>query len=369
MHKSLRGSAVILAATALIITGCSSGAPASEGDAATADVAAAQATLAEFAQPTGFPVTTPLEALPTGARVAYAQCGTPNCALFGDLMEAPAAALGMELTRVDAGQTADEVATAFDSIVAGDYDAVIVSSIQPALWSRYLDQLVADEVPIISTGNSGLDPAKVFLNAGDESLNTYGKVLADWVTVEADGPAEVALYVTPELAPTLTMQRAFEERIAEVNPDAEVRVVEIPVAQFGSTASQIVVDDLLAHPNTEIVAFTLGEMMGGLPSALKAADITGLKSIHAASTPATLEGIAAGEFTAGITTDFGVYIWTLVDAAARAVVGQDVDQAVRDDELVMQVVTAEDLPEDNSKGWSGYPDFAERFAEIRGVQL
>ncbi|MGP3533260.1 sugar ABC transporter substrate-binding protein [Microbacterium sp. RD1] len=370
MHSTRLTSIAAVATLAVILAACSSGGDATgESSAATADVAAAQESLDAFSEPTAFPVTSPLTSLPTGSKVAYAQCGTPNCVLFGDLMEAPTEALGIQFDRVDAGLSADDAATAFDTILAGGYDAVIVSSIEPALWSRYLDELDAEGVPIVSTGNTGLDPEKVFLDAGNASLSIYGGLMADWATVEAGGPAEIALYVTPELAPTIAMQKGFEDRIAEINPDAEIRVVEIPVAQYGTTSSQIIVDDLIAHPDTAVAAFTLGEMVGGLPSALRAADITDLKSIHSAPTPATLAGIKEGDLTAGVATDFGVFIWSLVDAAARGIVGQELDQAVIDDELVMQVVEAGDLPDDNSRGWSGYPDFPQRFGELWGVSL
>jgi ribose transport system substrate-binding protein len=369
MHSTRLSMFGAVAAVTLALAGCSGGGSDAAPTAGTADLAAAEASLAAYAEPTPFPVTTPLELLPTGSKVAYAQCGTPNCVLFGDIMEAPAAALGLDFDRVDAGLSADDAATAFDTILAGGYDAVIVSAIEPALWSRYLDELDAAEIPVISTGNAGLDPSKVFLDAGNASLSTYGALLADWSTVEAGGPAEIALYVTPELGPTISMQQGFEDRIAVINPDAEVRIVEIPVAQYGTTASQIIVDDLIAHPDTAVAAFTLGEMISGLPSALKAADITGLASVHAAPTPATLAGIKDGDFTAAITTDFGVFMWSLVDAAARGIAGQDLDEAVANDELVMQVVTADDLPDDNSQGWSGYPDFPQRFADLWNVTL
>ncbi|QJU56307.1 substrate-binding domain-containing protein (plasmid) [Herbiconiux sp. KACC 21604] len=370
MHSTrITGITAATVAIAFLLSACGASSAPTETGASSADLGAAQASLAEYAEPTSFPVSTPLDALPTGAKVAYAQCGTPNCVLFGDLMETPAKALGMQFDRVDAGLSADDVATAFDTILAGDYDAVVVSSIEPALWSRYLDELDAADVPVISTGNSGLDPSKVFLDAGNASLSIYGGLLADWATVESGGTGEIALYVTPELAPTLAMQKAFDERLAKLGSGATVRVVEIPVAQYGSTAPQIVVDDLTAHPDTDVAVFTLGEMVGGLPSALRAAGITDLTSIHAGATPASLQGIKDGDFTAGITADFGIFMWTLVDATARAVDGQSLDQPVVDDELVMQVVTADDLPNDNSKGWTGYPDFTERFGELWGVTL
>jgi ribose transport system substrate-binding protein len=66
--------------------------------------------------------------------------------------------------------------------------------------------------------------------------------------------------------------------------------------------------------------------------------------------------------------DLGVLVWTMVDSLARLTTGQQADPGAVADEVPKQFLTAGDLPEDVSRGWSGYPDFAERFLTLWNVQ-
>ena len=64
-----------------------------------------------FVGPTAFPVTEPLATRPTGKRIAMLDCRAPLCGLLSQLADAPAKILGMEITYIKSGTTADGVAT------------------------------------------------------------------------------------------------------------------------------------------------------------------------------------------------------------------------------------------------------------------
>ena len=59
--------------------------------------------------------------------------------------------------------------------------------------------------------------------------------------------------------------------------------------------------------------------------------------------------------------------WTQVDQAAREITGQKVTGAEAEGLGVIQFLKPEDITFDPSKGWVGYPEFAERFAKLWGV--
>ena len=59
---------------------------------------------------------------------------------------------------------------------------------------------------------------------------------------------------------------------------------------------------------------------------------------------------------------------TLLDQAAREIAGQELTGAEAEGLGVLQFLKKEDVQYDVSKGWSGYPEFAEMFAELWGVK-
>lgn len=362
MHSRTLG---VLAIAAIVVTLSACSTEAEPTETATADVAAAEAGMAPFVDsPSAFPVTEPLETLPTGAKIAILDCGSPICGLFAELAVAPAEALGMTTTRIEAGTTADGVANAFDTVLSGEFDGVFVPAIAPSLWERQLDELNDAGIPVVTSGIIGLDPAKVVASgAAAPSSLTSGALMADWA-VAADGDAtNVVFYTTPELSFSATINEGFLDRMTELCPECAVRTVDIPVAQFGAGGAQIVVDDLIANPDTTSAVFAVGEQAIGLPSALKAADLE-IKTLLNSPDPSVLQGIKDGEFTAGVGVDLAVLTWTMIDSLARGMAGQEIGEAVKNDEMVRQLVTAENLPDDVSLGWTGYPDFADRFIEL-----
>jgi ribose transport system substrate-binding protein len=365
MHRSTPGTIALVAALTLGLAACSGDGGRSPGAAnAKADVAAAKAGIEPFLEPSGFPVTEPLAKLPTGSRLAIIDCGSPICGLFADLAAAPAKELGMTTTRIKAGTTADGVASAFDTVLADDYDGVFVPAIDPALWAKPLDELNAAGIPVATSGIIGLDPSKVVAaGAAEPSQRSSGVLMADWVTEQTGDDTNAVFYTTPELSFSATINEGFLAEMKKVCDGCTVRTVEIPVAQFGSGAPQIVVDDLLAHPDTTVAAFAVGEQTIGLPSALKAADLQ-VTTLLNSPDPSVLQGIKDGDYTAGVGVDLPVLTWSMIDSLARGITKQDIGQPIKDDELVRQILTADNLPADVSKGWTGYPDFAQRFAAL-----
>lgn len=366
MRRALVGVAV-LPLLALAACGGSSSAGDTAGDSAsgTADTAAAKALIAPFiGQPSDFPISMPLEKSPEGKKIAYMDCGTPICALFSEIAEPAAEALGMTLTQIDTGQAADSVSTAFDTAVSGGYDGVFVPAISPALWERGLDALNEAGVPVVTTGVTGGDPAKIeVMQVSDALVTTAAQLLAAYVVAEHGADVNAVLYKTPELAFTELLVEEFIKELDKLCDGCEVRSADIPAATLGNTATSIVVDDLQAHPDTEQVVFTVGEQANGLAAAMKTAHLD-VEMIANSPSPDTLQQIKDGDIDAALALDLAVIAWTAVDSLARLSTGQDADPGAVADTPPMQFLTSEDLTGDVSHGWTGYPDFPERFMKL-----
>lgn len=365
VSRVIRGAAGL--ASALLLAACAGdgSATSSASAGARADTAAAEALIAPYTgQPSRFPVDTPLVTKPTGKRIAYLDCGTPICGLFYTLAKPPMEALGMSLTSIRSGLAADTVQTAFSTVVQGGYDGVFVPAIPQALWQNGLAQLNQAKIPVVTSGVVGADPALVPVQqVGTKDTQRSGELLAAKVVAAHGGDTNVVFYFTPELDFTNLMKDAFLTEMTKLCPSCKVRAAKVSVGTFGTTAPNVIVDDLQANPDTKTAVFGIGEQTPGLPAALKVAGLT-IESIVNSPDPATLAGIQRGDFSAGLGLDLPVVAWTIADSLARLTTGEAPAAGAVADIPPTQFLTKADLTGDMSRGWTAYTDFAQRFQKL-----
>lgn len=364
-RRTMHAGLGLALASLLVLCACGGDSEGSSEGTGTADTAAAEALIAPFVdQPSDFPISTPLAESPAGKKIAYMDCGTPICALFFSIAEPAAKALGMDLTRIDTGQAADTVSTAFDTAVSGGYDGVFVPAIPPALWERGLDALSEAGIPVVTTGVTGGDPEKIAVRQVSETnVTVAAQLLAAYVVAEHGADVNAVLYKTPELPFTEVLAKEFAKEMDKLCDGCEVREADIPAAALGNRAPTIVTDDLQAHPDTKTVVFSVGEQANGLAAAMKTAGLD-VEMIANSPTPETLSQIKDGDIAAALGLDLAVIGWTAIDSLARLTTGAEADPGAVADAPPMQFLTADNLPEDVSQGWTGYPDFADRFLEL-----
>lgn len=333
-----------------------------------ADLASAEAELAEYTgHPTAFPVDEPLsKPLEPGAKFVNLQCSTPICALLGEVAKGAVEAAGGSYTAINAGVTASSSQVAAESALAMHPDVVIISAVQPQTFGNTLKELSAAGTKVVSISVAGeTKPYGITFNfGGTPSMEANGKLLADWAVVKQEGkPSEIAFYGVPELSLSPIVEKAFETRVAELCPECSVRSTPIDITTLGKTAPQTVVSDLQAHPDTDVAVFLSAEATEGLPSAMKAAGIE-LPIIGLGPEPGSLQEIKEGEITAGLAIDLPVSIWTAVDAGIRLTNGEPLTKLEEEGSSPEQLLEQKDITFDPAKGWTGYPNFPVLFAKL-----
>lgn len=372
-RRSRKLPLVLAPLVALVLAACGSATSGGSGSgtadvaagSGTADVAAAESIIEPYLrQPSDFPITEKLQKSAEGKRIAYMDCGTQICGLFFSLIEPAADAAGMSLTRIKSGNTADTIAQGFDTVLSDSFDGVFVPGLAPALWQRYLDEFEAKGIPVVTSGVTGGDISKIDVaQVSDKNAQEAGKLLAAYVVAQNGADANVAFYLTPEITFTNLLAESFEKELLALCAGCEVRAVKIPVATLGNRATSLVVDDLQAHPDTKTAVFSVGEQANGFGATLKTAGLE-VEAISNSPTPDTLAQIQSGTFAAALGLDLTAIAWTAVDSLARLSTGQEADPGATADIPPMQFLTKENLPEDVTRGWTGYPDIAERFAAL-----
>ena len=341
-----------------------------EPEASGGGAAEAKEVVAPFiGQPSPFPVTEKLKEVPKGAEIDYVDCGTPICALFWEILQPAGQTMGVKLERVKAGSAANTVTAAFDTVIQKEPAAVIVGSVSMELWSKQLKELQEKEIPVVTTGISDAEEFGVEApQASNANSERTGKLMAAYVVAEMTGEESNAVfYETPELSFTTIIAESFKAEFEKLCPECSLRIGQVGVAEFGNTAPNTVVSDLQANPDTNVAVFGSSEIEAGLPTALKSAGIE-VETLGSSPGPAELQYLKEGKSTAVLGFDLPVLTWGLLDQAAREIAGQELTGAESEGLGVTQFLTKEDVQYDVSKGWTGYPEFAEMFAELWGVK-
>jgi ribose transport system substrate-binding protein len=342
------------------------GAAAGGRPSAKADIAAARAAIAPYiGKPSAFPVDRPLaKGLPRGSKLAFLQCVTPFCALLGQLHGMGAKVMGTEVQVVKATGSTDSIQTALSTIAAERPAALLLPAVNLGALGESLTKLADAGIPVAGAGVMGGKPQGIDAPMnGPYTISLGGRILADWAIVNGATKADIAFYGVPELDFSKVETAAFRGEIAKHCPTCKVRYVDIPVATIGNTAPSRVVSDLQSHPGTKVAVFASLESAIGLPAALRTAGIK-VKTNGFAPTPSNLQDIKTGGLDAAIGLDAGVLAFSQMDAAVRLATGQPLTAAETTGAVPIQLLTKRDITFDVSHGWTGYPDFQQRFAKL-----
>ncbi len=370
MHLSTRRPGGRVAAAVLIaglsLSACGGSGSSGGGDSAKADVAGAKAAIAPYiGKTTAFPVDKPLPGrLPAGTKIAYVQCASPICGIFATIFPPATKILGASFSVTKAGPSADQQQSAFTSALQNKPDGILLPAIEPDAISNELATAKQTGIPVSTNGV--MDGEKYGIGAqmlGRPNAELAGKLLADWVVARKAGAAKPVFYTTPELSFGEPLRAGFEAEMKTRCAACEVRFEKLPIASIGSSAPNLVVSDLQAHPDSNVAVFSTQEASTGLPAAMKTAGLK-IDTVGFAPNPANLQDIKNGDVTAGLGVDLPVMAWTQVDALARLILKAPLTEGEKKQIGPMQFLTAKDLTFDISKGWTGYPDFAQRFAKL-----
>lgn len=366
-------AAAVLAAGAILLSACSSGDTAGDENDAGNDASSNDAVAAaeEFLVPwsgggdKNLLIDEPLEApVKEGAHVIYLDVGTPVSAVMWNNLQAPAALLGLRLERIETGRDAQSVNTAMNTVVELEPDGVINITLDPVFFESQIEQLDALGIPIASgsvmnTVEYGLPEA---FN-GPDWMTANGEVLGAAAIQRSGGSTEFVFYNIPEFPFSSYELDGAQSKIEELCPDCTLRVVDIPIAELGSTAADRIVSDLQANPQTEYFIAAVDEVQIGLPQKLSLAglDVDGIAMWPA---PPNYEQIASGDQDATLSVDLNLMMWTVLDQLLREMGGQDYewpDTETRASTLT-RITDSSNAPDDPVVGYIAIPDYQDRFA-------
>ena len=342
-----------------------------------------------FREPQGeLAITEQLAELPTGKKVVYVQCGVVVCEEIRIGIAGAAEELGMDLEVFNHEDTPETVAAAFQNAVDSNPDVVLTSG-NPREW--FADQLAALEaaaVPVIAwsipegfdDGGGGITVNLLTI----DDYHFYGTLLADYAIEQSGGEGTIIFFGLPAFPVLGELETGFFEEMDRACPDCTIENVSVDLAALGAGELPAqVVSTIQANPDASHMTFAFGGMLFGVAEAMADAGLdVGAASQAGGTLNFTL--IADGNIQLaemGLASEF--LGWRAMDAAARAVAGQDIERAptpelaeleghpdILTGGLPLQVLEQDDmgfLETDPNGLWPGVENFKELFAELWGT--
>lgn len=336
-------------------------------------VAAAQANLDRYnTNPTDLPgvPAEALKSLPKKGSKLYFLTAPGMVAGFADDLKAAAGALGMEVTVIDQVGTPEGVTAAWDQVLADKPTVVIDAGFPPAMYQNQFDEYVAAGGIVLGYGIGVPDlPEGVRFNlVGLDSTTVVeaGTLMADFVISDAKGSdAQVAFFSAPYDIVQLE-QKGFEDELAKCATCSIVSSVNPDLATIGTGLPAQVVSILQQNPDVKYAVFAFGGMTVGVTNALKAAGLD-VKIVSQAGDGAFNVGaVRDGDQAFDVAYGYTFNAYRLVDAAARAIAGQDIGTP----STPLRILTPEtiDAVEFRADGnWLAYPDMLALFKKAWGI--
>ena len=316
----------------LALGACSSSS--TKGQATTSEAPAKSDSVATQAQgiadkltqrPTQLTVTDPItKPVPTGKKIVWLQCSIPDCAILGPPLKTASEYFGWSVDTINAGITPESVKAAWDLAVRAKPDAVVATGFPRSIFETELKQLAAAGTKVVD-GYVTDPPADgiTVTFAGRSSSRAIGDAMATWV-LSKKGKASNVLLVHSSSFPTLgDVKDGFEGRYKALCSACKETVLDEPATAIGKDLPQNVAAKLRSDSSINYVVAEEGNMLLGLPEALKAAGIN-VPVIGQYPSETSIQYLKDGSIVKAIVMTQQVdSMFQATDALARAFAGQD----------------------------------------------
>ncbi|MBS1888548.1 MAG: hypothetical protein JSU06_15310 [Actinobacteria bacterium] len=292
----------------------SGGGAASSGAAA---VEAAKAEVEKMAKPQPAIKVAPLPKKPAAGKfVAVLTCGFPSCQETTKAAEEAAAALGWKTKSYVAEVTPESYASTWESMLQSEPEAIVYTGLFPNTnIKKQLAEVEAKKIPAVAIAawDAPGGALKAVFN-GAPQLKVSGELLGDAVLAEGGAEAKSVFVWDPQ-----TLMGPVEEGYAKQIEAAggSFEVLKVSALQIGKAIPSQVVSYLQAHPETEYAIFAISDFATGVPQALAAAGIKGVKIGARVPHPTNLKEIQTGGEWTQIAEETAASGYRAIDAIAR----------------------------------------------------
>lgn len=303
------------------------------GTGSSAQTAAAKAYIQKFlTAPTTINQTVPLTGKPApGKTYVVIGCELPQCKTISDGALEAAKTIGWKTQYLQYATTDGSTLTSAMK-QALQYHPFAVSPVgfSQQVWTQLqpeYKQAGAFIVPI-AVGDVQTSDVVTLGSSSQVDYTAAGDLLANWFTADSNASGKALVMDVPAFAVLKAYGDAFKAEVNKICSGCRLSSLDIAPAQLATNGVvPAIVSALQRDPSIKYVVATDGAFVAGLPSALKAAGINGIKIAGGAADITNTEALAAGTEAAWTLEPTDQFGWVAVDIAARKVLGMPILQA------------------------------------------
>lgn len=374
MNRSAKTIGCAVAAFGLaLVAACGSSddtSGATGGSGSGGDISALKAKVeATLEAPTGVGLTTPLEKTPEpGKFIVGILTSLATAQVESEAQGEAAEMLGWEYEEVQQGSGPEDAAKALDAAIALQPDGIIYYGAPRQLMEAGLQKAEDEGIAVVATAQvDPLAPPIIANNSNSgEQLEELGIGVADYVAVDSELNASVALITIPAFPVLKSFADGFTDELGSVCPDCKVTEVPQQLTDLGTVTPTSVVSALRRDPSIKYVIFDCGCASAGVEAAIEAAGIKDVVLGGEAPLANTISELKDGSDQAWAALSLPILGYGLIDALARHFNGESLDP-VFDEKPSWQILTKDNVGDaalDSQNNYIGYADYPAAFAKL-----
>jgi ribose transport system substrate-binding protein len=374
MNRSARAIGCALVAGGLaVLAACSTNADSSSSDGQPVNAASKsdlQAKVdAKLAAPTGVGLSTPLTKQPAADKSVVGILTSLATAKVESAAQGEAAELlGWRYKEIQQGSGPEDAAKALDAAVALKPDGIIYYGAPRQLMEAGLQKAKAANIAVVATAQTDpLAPPIIANNSNSgEQLKDLGVGVADYVALDSDLRAKVALVTIPAFPVLKSFGDAFKNELKSACPDCKVTDVPQQLTDLGTVTPTSVVSALRRDPKIKYVIFDCGCASAGVEAAIQAAGLKDVVLGGEAPLANTIAELKRGSDQAWAALSLPILGYGLIDTLARHFNGESLDPVVKE-KPAWQILTKDNIGTaaiDAQNNYLGYADYGPAFGKL-----
>ena len=384
-RRHRRGSqvftALVAVVVALVMAGCSSSksstgttssTTASSGSSTTSGGSSglqqAEAFVAKYeTQPTQITDTNKItKPIPKGQTIYFIPCGpNPECQQEGNIVKQAAAMIGWNTVITPNDGTPQGDKAAFDQVVRAKPVAVLYTAIPQSDFQSELPSLQANKTAVIACCVTDPVGSGVDYNIdGPTNGAPVGQAQGAWVASDSKCQNDESVIINlPDFAILANGIKQYKAEMSSACPGSTVDELDIALADIAN-ANTTIVSYVRAHPNVKYVVASTDGVTVGLPAALKAASITGVKLVGQGATPTNIQYLQSGQQAADVAFPYLEEMYSMVTAAIQHAVGDPISPAPVPPTWIL---TPQNAPNSGSAIFPVVPDYQAQYKALWGI--
>jgi ribose transport system substrate-binding protein len=286
--------------------------------------------------------------IPTNSAIPYSQILSATQGVISE-------EIGVEVFTWENQGKAVEYIQGIEHAINSGYDLIDLSGVDPKSLTAQIAQAQEAGIKVVTTHVTSLGETLESVDySAPQDFAMAARLLADWTILKGGQDVNVLVVKESDLSCSLTMVEAMKEEYATYAPNAKVKYVDVPIADWATKIQTEVQNALIADPDIDYVIAIYDSMLQYVVPAIQISGNTGkVKTIGFNGTPFVLDMVREGsvEMVVGESIEWLAYGY--LDYEMRVLAGLDVpaDEAFQFYIWTKDNVEDAGIPADATKGY------------------